>query len=90
MNNTVLLIGRYKYIDHSTDTLHLQVLRKDEEDLNVPVKLSCKLLEHVIQYCKIDDIMGVKGHLRNTEDGRLIVIAEKLTFLSSHPEKGGD
>lgn len=90
MNNTVLLIGNYKYIDHSTNTLYLQVPRKDEEDLNAPVKLSCKLLENVIQYCKINDIMGVKGHLRNTEDGRLIVIAEKLTFLSSYPEKGGD
>lgn len=90
MNNAVLLIGKYKYIDHSTDTLYLQVIRKDEEDLNTPVKLSCKLLEHVIQYCKINDIMGVKGHLRNTEDGHLIVVAEKITFLSSHPEKGGD
>ena len=48
--------------------------------------ISCKLwggiANNVVEYCKKGDLLGVKGHVE-TIDGSMIVIAEKITFLSS-------
>ena len=44
------------------------------------------LAEQTVNYCKKGDLVGVKGRLQ-TEDDKLIVIAEKITFLSSKKEE---
>ena len=44
------------------------------------------------QYCNINDMIGIKGYLKN-QDGGLIVMAEKITVLSLNNgtnRKGGD
>lgn len=39
--------------------------------------------ESCSEYCKKGDIVGVKGRLEN-RDNKLVVMCEKLTFLSSN------
>ena len=88
MLNQVVLVGRLKYI--SLDFIELAVYSKNdpnEYDI-IPVVLSEKLYDNVCKYCKLNDITAVKGRL-STKDGKLIIIAEKFTFLSSSSE-GGD
>ena len=50
--------------------------------------LKCRLYGAIAtntkEYCRKGDIVGVKGRLQS-EDGSMIAIAEKVTFLSSKP-----
>lgn len=41
--------------------------------------------EQTLIYCKQGDLVGIKGRLQ-TEDNKIIVVAEKVTFLSSKKE----
>lgn len=49
--------------------------------------ISCILWQGIAQntmdYCNKDDLVGVKGRLETMEDNRLVLQAEKVTFLSS-------
>lgn len=45
------------------------------------------IAETTCEYCKIGDIVGVKGRLQREEHGNLRVIAEKVSFLSSKREE---
>lgn len=51
----------------------------------VTCKLWNNLAEQTNNYCNKGDIVGVRGRLQ-TEDDKLIVIAEKITFLSTKKE----
>lgn len=41
------------------------------------------IAENTTQYCKKGDLVGIKGRLQ-TKDNKIIVVAEKVTFLSSN------
>lgn len=50
--------------------------------------IDCELWNNTIgqsasEYCRKGDIVGVKGRLESKEN-RIVVVAEKLTFLSSN------
>ena len=84
--NQVMLVGRLKYI--TLDFIELAIYNKNnpnEYDI-IPVVLSEKMYDNVCKYCKLNDITAVKGRL-TTKDDKLIIVAEKFTFLSS---KGGE
>jgi len=51
----------------------------------IPVTLYDGIAQSVTDYVHKGDLVGIKGRLQNT-DGKLIVIAEKVTFLSSKKE----
>lgn len=48
----------------------------------IPCKLWGGIANNVVEYCKKGDLLGVKGHVETVE-GSMVVIAEKITFLSS-------
>ena len=52
----------------------------------IPVVLWAGIAETATEYCKKGDLLGVKGRLQ-AEDKKIVVIAEKVTFLSSKPNK---
>ena len=100
MLNAVTVVGRINYIYVEDNILEIKCIKqlyKDnvengEEEIYIPVMLSDSIMERTKQYCNINDIVGVKGWLRN-RDGKLIVMADKLTFLASTKgtdEKGGE
>lgn len=48
----------------------------------VPCTLWKAVAENTKEYCKKGDIVGVKGRIQSN-DGKIEVIAEKVTFLTS-------
>lgn len=100
MLNAVTVVGRINYIYIEDNILEIKCIKqlyKDdvengEEEIYIPVMLSASMMNKTKQYYDINDIVGVKGWLRN-RDGKLIVMADKLTFLASTKgtdEKGGE
>lgn len=100
MLNAVTVVGRINYIYVEDNILEIKCIKqfyKDdvengEEEIYIPVMLSDSIMKRTKQYCDINDIVGVKGWLRN-RDEKLIVMADKLTFLASTKdtdEKGGE
>lgn len=90
MLNLVNIVGRINYIYVEDNILEIKCIKqlyKDdvksgEEEMYIPVMLSDSIMNKTKQYCNINDIVGVKGWLKN-RDGKLIVMADKLTFLAS-------
>ena len=100
MLNVVTVVGRINYIYVEDNILEIKCIKqlyKDdvkngEEEVYIPVMLSDSIMERTKQYCDINDIVGVKGWLKN-RDEKLIVIADKLTILASTKgtnEEGGE
>lgn len=48
----------------------------------IPVILWESIAENTCEYCHKGDLVGIKGRLQS-EDNKLILVAEKVTFLSS-------
>ena len=58
-----------------------------ETDFIDCVLWSC-IAENTVEYCKKGDLVGIKGRLqKSNEEERMIVVAEKVTFLSSKKEE---
>ena len=55
----------------------------------IPCTLWNGIAENTAVYCKQGDLVGVKGRLQNKE-GKIEIVAEKLTFLSSKPKEKED
>lgn len=87
MLNQIVLVGRLQD-DIKDSQINLVVSRpfKNEEGVYesdiIPCELFKGIVENAKEYCKKGDIIGVKGRLQ-TKDDKVIIIAEKLTFLSS-------
>ena len=98
MLNQVVIVGRLARIPEEIIlgenkkglSITLAVLRsyKNEEGMYDTDFISALCLrnigEQVLNYCKVGDLVGVKGRLEVRND--LNIIAERLTFLSSNNE----
>lgn len=51
----------------------------------LPVVMFDNIADNVNNYIKKGDLIAVKGHMRE-ENGKLVLIAEKVSFLSSRKE----
>jgi single-strand DNA-binding protein len=40
-----------------------------------------------IEYCKLGDLVGIKGRIQSKEDKTMMLVAEKITFLSSNKKE---
>lgn len=100
MINLVTFVGRINYIYTEDNILEIKctkIIYKDEikvgeEEVYIPVLVGDSMMKHIQQYCNINDVVGVKGWLKN-RDGKLIVMADKVTFLASQQagqELGGE
>lgn len=53
----------------------------------IPVKLFGNVAENTKEYCKVGDMVGVKGRLSRLNNRNLEVVAEKVTFLATRKEE---
>lgn len=97
MNNYVLLIGRITHTPEVQDsiddkkyciiTIAINRSYKNSEGVYetdyIPVRLDGSIATNTADYCKQGDLVGVRGSLKKTIDGRLQVYADKITFLAS-------
>lgn len=91
--NQIVLVGRLTKIDESLTeekrlnfTLAVNRNYKNEEGIYETDFIKCKcfhnIAENTLEYCKIGDLIGIKGQLQN-EDKNMIVLADRITFLKS-------
>ena len=55
----------------------------------IPVILYKSMAENVVEYCDKDDSIGVKGRLE-TQNEKLVVIADRMTFLSTRKREDNE
>lgn len=90
MTNTVLLVGRIandltliEEGEKKSCIITLSILRNGEYKCDF---IECTLINDMAsktcEYCKKCDLVGIKGRLQ-CDEGKLEVVAEKVTFLSS-------
>lgn len=94
--NQIMLIGRLTHdleINELEDGIKTCVITlavprsfKNENGLYdtdfVPSTLSGTIAENTAWYCKKGDLVGIRGRVQ-IQDGKIEIIAEKVTFLSS-------
>lgn len=97
MSNSVTLIGRITSTPEVQDSIDnktyciitLAITRSYKNNEGgyetdyIPVRLEGSIATNTVEYCKKGDLVGVKGMLQKTIDGRLQVYAERVTFLAS-------
>lgn len=100
MLNQTILVGRIakeveiKELDEGKKvsylTLAVQRSYKNEEGEYetdfVPVTLWNGIAANVAEYCRQGDLIGVKGRIQSDNNG-LVIVADKVTFLSSKNPK---
>lgn len=97
MNNHVCLIGRIhndiekiEMDDKTTYKLMLNISRNfknqngDYESDIIPIELMSYVGNTTFEYCKKDDLVGIKGRIECKENNPVKIIAEKVTFLSNY------
>ena len=100
MYNLVTLIGRINFMNLECNILEIKYIKPlyengikvGTEEVYIPVISSDLKMKQTNQYCNINDMIGIKGYLKN-QDSRLMVMAEKITVLSHTNDtnrKGGD
>ena len=82
--NNVILVGRITSFEGNEVTISVNRNYKNEDGIymsdSIPVRLSANIGEKMKEFCKIGDVIGVKGRLENR--GEVVVMAEKVSFVS--------
>lgn len=80
MINSVVISGCYKGIE--LDELLLKVEELENHQI-VRIYVSKELQDQITKHIKENDLMGIKGYIELDDVHRIIIIATKITFLSS-------
>ena len=83
--NTIVLVGRITSFEGNEVTISVNRNYKNEDGIymsdSIPVRLSANIGEKMQEFCKIGDVIGVKGRLENR--GGVVVMADKVSFISA-------
>ena len=83
--NTIVLVGRITSFEGNEVTISVNRNYKNEDGIymsdSIPVRLSANIGEKMQDFCKIGDVIGVKGRLENR--GEVVVMTDKVSFLSA-------
>lgn len=92
MTNYVVLVGRIKeFKENEKGTSIVLAVTRTFKNANGEYEIDCVEIslpgtigENTKEYCKPNDIIGIKGRIQKLEsDNELIIVAGKVTFLSS-------
>lgn len=86
MLNQCILVGRILTTD---DYGMIITVTNGKVEQNIPIKVSENILNNVKEYCKIGDVIGIKGMI-NMMGTSITIIADKITFLASKNLEGGE
>lgn len=87
--NNVILVGRITDFEGNEVTISVNRNYKNEDGIYmsdlIPIWLSANIGEKMKEFCKIGDVIAVKGRIENR--GGVVVMADKVSFLSTkNPE----
>ena len=84
MLNSVVLVGRLKEIKENTIIIAVPRNYKNEEGEYETDFIECQISKHmnekVENWCKVGDILGIKGRVETDN----IIKADKITFLNTN------
>ena len=96
MINQVMLVGRIaNNINTDDDNITVAVTRSFKNENGeyetdfIDVAIRGTIAKTTTEYCKKGDIIGVKGSIRSEiidNEKKMILVAERITFLSSKKE----
>lgn len=82
--NNIVIVGRIASFEGNEVTITVNRNYKNEDGIYmsdlIPIWLSANIGEKMKEFCRIGDVIGVKGHLENR--GEVVVMAEKVSFIS--------
>ena len=91
--NQAIMVGRIVKIENSDRVIvTIAVTRAfknsdgEYETDFIPVTLFGAVSETTFEYCKKDDIIGIRGRVQ-IENGQITIIADRVIFLSSKKDK---
>lgn len=58
------------------------VIKENDGDISIPVIIGNDVADKILEYCKYDDVIGIKGKIDADKDG-IIIVANKVTFLQT-------
>lgn len=83
--NNIVIVGRIASFEGNEVIISVNRNYKNEDGIYmsdlIPVCLGMNMTEQMTKYCKVGDMLGIKGHLENRNG--VVVMAEKVSFLSS-------
>lgn len=83
--NNVILVGRITDFEGNEVTISVNRNYKNEDGIYmsdlISIWLSANIGEKMKEFCKIGDVIGVKGRLENR--GGVVVMADKVSFISA-------
>lgn len=83
--NNVILVGRITSFEGEEVTISITRNYKNEDGIYmsdlIPIHLGINIAEKMVDFCKIGDVIGVKGRLENR--GGVVVMADKVSFISA-------
>ena len=75
-----VLVGRY--MANIDGGVVVKVINHKGQTVEVPVKVLGNMLDNMNNYCKLDDVIGVRYYLEPDREHGVAFVAEKITFLS--------
>ena len=83
--NNVILVGKITSFEENGVTISVTRNYKNEDGIYmsdlIPIWLSANIGEKMKDFCKIGDVIAIKGRLENRCD--VVVMADKVSFISS-------
>lgn len=85
MLNQVVVVARLEKM--TDDQIILKASSPDTyESWYITIDISHSIMTNVRAYCHVGDVVGIKGHLEQSNR----IVGEKITFLSSTYARGGE
>lgn len=96
MLNQMIMVGRLLQTNEERKEIVISVPRsyKNEDGIyendEITIKVMDGILNNVINYIKVGDVIGVKGRIKATKmasGSDIELVAERITFLSNKSDK---
>lgn len=84
--NQLILLGRFKKIFSFAKNETVLLIDFNVSDNNhhcIPIYVTGCIIDKINEYCKPNDVICIKGSISTDKDNNIIVIGEKIRFLSS-------
>lgn len=98
MLNQVVIVGRIiKLPNPTSNTLTIETQRAYKNTLTntydtdlIPITLSKNISQNITDYYHKEDLVGIKGRIENDTTQNIQIVADKVTFLTSHKPQNNE
>lgn len=89
MINNCVITGRIKHYYIEDDCVVIMISHNHADgDFVLPIHTNFKDNDILTDYIEENALIGIKGHITLDRGGKTIVVADKISFMSSKVKKG--